>query len=106
MKTRSHRAGRSGGFTLVELLVVVVIIVALAAVSFTAYRSIRAKANESTSASNMRQLGVALQTYVADKGRYPSKLDDEARVGWDRKIMPYLGGIPISIIKQGIPMQF
>lgn len=39
----------------------------------------------------MRQLGVAMQTYVADKGRYPSKLDDELQVGWDRILMPYLG---------------
>ena len=94
MKTKSHRAGRNGGFTLVELLVVVVIIVALAAVSFTAYRSIRAKANESTSASNMRQLGVAIQTFVADKNRYPSvgdKDSDEFQLAWDRIMMPFLG---------------
>lgn len=79
------------GFTLVELLVVITIVVALAGIGFTSFRSIRQSANTSTSSSNMRQLGVALQTYVADKGRYPSKLDDEARIGWDRILMPYLG---------------
>ncbi len=94
MKSRfstTHHHQRPRGFTLVELLVVITIVVALAAIGFTSFRSIRQSANASTSSSNMRQLGVAIQTYVADKGRYPSKLDDELQVGWDRILMPYLG---------------
>ena len=82
---------RTAGFTLVELLVVITIIIVLAAVSFTGFRAMRKSANASTSASNMRQLGVALQTYVAEKGRFPSKLGDEKGVGWDRILMPYMG---------------
>lgn len=88
------RTSRRPGFTLVELLVVITIIVALAAISFTGFRAVKARANESTSASNMRQLGIAIQTYVADKGRYPSPgvMDgDEFQVSWDRLILNNLG---------------
>ncbi len=81
------------GFTLVELLVVITIVIVLAAISFTGYRAIKARADESTSSSNMRQIGIALQTYVSDKGRYPSPgnmASDEFQVSWDRLLMPYL----------------
>ena len=63
---------RNNGFTLVELLVTIAIIAPLAEVLFTAFRSLRTTANQSTSASNMRQLGVGIQTYATDKERYPS----------------------------------
>ena len=94
MKFRSLPAKRNSAFTLVELLVVVVIIVALAAISFTTFKSIRARSNEATSSSNMRQIGIAIQTYVADKGRYPSPGvvgTDEHFVSWDRIILNNLG---------------
>ena len=85
---------RAAGFTLVELLVVITIVIVLAAVSFTGFRAMRQSAHGTTSASNMRQLGVAIQTYVAEKNRYPSTGDingDEFQVAWDRIMMPYLG---------------
>lgn len=90
----NHGNCRRHGFTLVELLVVIVIIATLAGISFTAFRSIRATANQATSSSNMRQIGIAIQTYVADKGRYPSPGvmgTDEFQVAWDRLILNNLG---------------
>jgi prepilin-type N-terminal cleavage/methylation domain-containing protein len=87
--TSIRKPRQTRGFTLVELLVVIVIIAALAGISFTAFRSIRAKSNEATASSNMRQIGVAIQTFVADKGRYPGDLfgTDEFNIPWDRQIM-------------------
>ena len=42
----------------------------------------------------MRQLGVALQSFVAEKNRYPSVGDinsEEFQMAWDRLLLPYLG---------------
>ena len=92
--TLTHGQRRRCGFTLVELLVVIVIIAALAGISFTAFRAIKSTANEATSAANMRQIGTAIQVYVADKGRYPSPGvmgTDEFHVAWDRIILNNLG---------------
>jgi prepilin-type N-terminal cleavage/methylation domain-containing protein len=103
-RSPSHSLSHSRlGFTLIELLVVIAIIVTLAGISFTAFRSFRASANESSSASNMRQIGIAIQTYVADKGRYPSPgvMDsDEYLVAWDRILLNNLGD-PNFDFKQG-----
>ncbi len=100
--TRRHR--RHAGFTLIELLVVIAIIAALAGASFTAYKSIKERANEATSASNMRQIGIAMQSYVADKGRYPSpgiKDTPEYLVPWDRIIMNNLGDPDFDFLAGG-----
>lgn len=89
---RRHPAG----FTLVELLVVIAIIAVLGALTTVGVRGMMSKAHESTCAGNMRQLGVALASFTADKGRYPSPTSaspmpqppDPAH--WDRMLLPYL----------------
>jgi len=60
--------GTSGrpGFTLVELLVVVAIISILAAILFPAFALVRQKANQTTCASNLKQLGLAVGQYTQD----------------------------------------
>jgi len=100
---QSHRRRPSGGFTLVELLVVILIIATLGALSFVAIQSLRERAHESTSAANMRQIGIALQSYLSDKNRYPSPgnmASDEYQVAWDRILLPYLGNADFDF-KQG-----
>lgn len=60
------------GFTLVELLVVVAIIAVLATATTTVSRSLILKGKEAASMSNMRNIGLALQTYAGDNGgKYP-----------------------------------
>ena len=68
-RNRSQR--RLQGFTLVELLVVVIIIAALAALSFSVVKRVRLKANNTVSLANMRQVGVALNTYLSDNDHLP-----------------------------------
>ena len=64
---------RKHGFTLIELLVVIVIILVLAAVLFPVFLQAREKARQVTCVSNLRQLGLAINTYVADNdGFLPS----------------------------------
>jgi len=83
---RIHR--KTSGFTLVEVLVVIGIIAVLGALAMVGVRSMIAKAHESTCTGNMRQLGIAIQGFIAETGRYPTPHKDPAN--WDRMILPYL----------------
>lgn len=79
---------RCPGFTLVELLVVVTIIATLAAIVFGMASRMRKSADESVTTANLRQLGVALVSYTAENGRFPSQQGDPV---WDRSLLPFLG---------------
>lgn len=87
-KSTSNKFPARSGFTLVELLVVIVIIAALAAIAFTLALRMKKSANQAITTANLRQIGVAMITYTADKGRFPSRTGDPV---WDRAIIANLG---------------
>ena len=62
---RAYRA-KTEGFTLIELLVVIAIICLLAAILFPVFVTVRRKARESSCASNLKQLGLAVLQYSQD----------------------------------------
>lgn len=74
------------------MLVTIAIIAALATLSVFGVSSIRRNANAATAASSLRQNAVAIQGYVADKGRYPEAWDFRGGSGggsWSWQIRDY-----------------
>src|SRR5471032_1052716 len=66
-----RNAGKHGGFTLLELLVVIVIIGLLAAYVGPRYFSQLAKSERSTAKAQIEGLCKALDSYRLDTGHYP-----------------------------------
>ncbi len=54
------------GFTLIELLVVITVIAILASIALPVFSSVQEKARATQDMNNLRQLGIATQTYMND----------------------------------------
>ena len=93
------------GFTLIELLVVLGIIALLAAIIFPVFSHVREKGRQSVCASNLHQLGLALETYVQDNDErhpsgklssiYPGLRDFPTTLGWAGRVYPYVKSAPV-----------
>ncbi|AHF91330.1 N-terminal cleavage protein [Opitutaceae bacterium TAV5] len=97
-RTLPVRTARSApaAFTLIELLTVIAIIGILAAILIPTVGAVRAKARASQCASNLRQVGMALQLYAEDhKDLFPSTgymgYTKEEEMPWMWKLAPYAG---------------
>jgi prepilin-type N-terminal cleavage/methylation domain-containing protein len=71
-KHRAGRAGWFGAFSLLELLVVIAIIAILVALLLPALMRSQQKAMQVQCLSNLRQQGVALHSFLAEYGFYPT----------------------------------
>ncbi len=75
MMTRLVRRKRSGGFTLIELMIVIAIIAILAAILVPNFIRARAQGQYTACKSNLKNMATALEMYSTDAaGRYPTKL--------------------------------
>lgn len=92
---RKHRLIEEA-FTLIELLVVIAIVAILAALLMPAVLTAKNSARSVVCKNNLRQMGLALQSYVQDHSRYPyfiSPLEsgdtDPNNRYWWAKLAPY-----------------
>ncbi|MBW3622135.1 MAG: prepilin-type N-terminal cleavage/methylation domain-containing protein [Armatimonadetes bacterium] len=84
----TRRGGPRAAFTLIELLVVIAIIAILAALLFPVFSRVKATSRNAVCTSNLKQIGMGIQTYAQDwDGIYPIGLDfadttEEGRSAW------------------------
>ena len=89
MMTRLVRRKKSGGFTLIELMIVIAIIAILAAILVPNFIRARAQGQFTACKSNLKNIATALEMYSTDaQGRYPTTL---SKLSEDQK---YLRTIP------------
>ena len=84
-----REAPRQGGFTLIELIVVVAIIGILATIAVPAMRTAPQRAREAALKEDLFTLRSCLDQFHADRGRYPTSLDEMVSMG-------YLRGVPVD----------
>lgn len=102
-QTRVTPVAKRYGFTWVELLVVLTIVSLLAALTISALHNARQKARSATCQSNVRQLSMAMQSFVADNHEYPLYINPKCELGeypehsteWVMALEPYGASEPI-----------
>lgn len=79
------------GFTLVEILIVLAVIGVLSSILLSVFFSARDKSRTISCAANLRQIGLAMQIYMADyRDFYPSYHPGPANCSWADRIFPYI----------------
>jgi prepilin-type N-terminal cleavage/methylation domain-containing protein len=88
---KKHRRQFSGGFTLVELLVVITIIGVLIALLLPAVQSAREAARVLQCKNNLKQLALACHNYESTMKGLPLLYSGSNQLGWMTQVLPFFG---------------
>ena len=75
MKKKKQRRRSRAGFTLIEILLVVTIISLLAGIVAVSIPKYNTKARIAKAKADIDSIGVGVQSYLLDTGKYPASLD-------------------------------
>jgi general secretion pathway protein G len=80
------RKKRSGGFTLIELMIVISVILILVSVALPAYNQSIWRARESVLKQNLFAIRSVISQYTLDKQKAPQSLEDLVTAGYFKQI--------------------
>ena len=89
------------GFTLVELLVVISIIGLLTALVVPVVKRAQNSSMKAASASNLRQIGVAMMSYTAEHGRFPPPRSNPNAANSYATVFGWVGKKPLRTTAAG-----
>ena len=84
---RRSRAGRSAGFTLLEMMIVMIVIGILISIALPIYTTSLLKSREAVLRQDLFTLRSLISQYTLDKQKAPQSLDDLVQAGY-LKIIP------------------
>ena len=90
LSNMTKRIKTTHGFTLVELLVVVAIIGILVGMLLPAVQAVRETARRTECLNNLKQVGLAVQSYESARQQYPPSRAADLFLTWPVYLMPFL----------------
>jgi prepilin-type N-terminal cleavage/methylation domain-containing protein len=72
----------TGGFTLIEILIVIAIVAVLASIVMAGFAAVREKGRQTTCISQLHQIGLAYMMYSEDAGQRPRRMESLISEGY------------------------
>lgn len=80
-------SGKSGGFTLIELMIVVSIVAIVAAIAIPSLLSARISGNEASAVSSLRTISTVTEQYRTRFGRYAATMTNMQNAGYVDEVL-------------------